>query len=575
MEGARASEAAAYYQVESASIISTETQVSIDSKAFTVYRVEVVPVAAAPWVVARRFSEFSDLRAALAVIDKKGRQLLVKQPFPPRHLYGSMQEEVVAARLATLQAWLAEAVRHYRNAVPLLTFLSDDGSENSAVDLLGAKSYLRGVELRLEKPMNGWGSRTPKEKSCYLLATKAGAVVTGPKRQVLTMLTLGSPPLPAPCPVPISSKSSRGHMRSFLVDIEHPFLMPVVDVGFQPENEKVLVFREFASRGSLKDLVHKAKTPCAGADEKYAGASAVKRRAGLNEKKVALYGRQVLEGMRYLEELGLDCSFLTCANVLVYENEWCRISDFENALVGLPVLSWSGSGAGSVSEPPAGAGGQGQQQREDAAAAAGEGTGAAAAAHLAAPIVFGRLLHALATGVEMPIGIGGSAGEAFTMPACPIQIQRVLDIIFNVDESGVEGARMAGGAGGGGDSVEALLALPFFNSVELHPRQQEATTPPIEKTKKLKKRLAKSLAPPKEKDREERRRSKRELIRAGAPQTEDGATDTAPATAPPLENRPTPAQAAEVVPEPEPELVPAPAPAPAAAAPGGLLAEIR
>ena len=154
------------------------------------------------------------------------------------------------------------------------------------------------------------------------------------------------------------------------------------------------------------------------------------------------------------------------------------------------------------------------------------------------------------------------------MPACPIQIQRVLDMIFNRDESlgssGVEGARMAGGAGGGGDSVAGLLALPFFNQVELHPRQQEACTPPIEKTKKLKKRLAKSTAPPKEK------KSSRRSLRMLADRPDDDFDldeDAAAAEEVAVPGPPSPAPAA-AAPAPEPEPV-------TAAAPVNLLGEIR
>ena len=68
-----------FYQVERATVISTETQLEIDRKAFTVYRVEVVPIGGLPWIVAKRFSEFSDLRAALGAIDANSRGPSTKQ----------------------------------------------------------------------------------------------------------------------------------------------------------------------------------------------------------------------------------------------------------------------------------------------------------------------------------------------------------------------------------------------------------------------------------------------------------------------------------------------------------------
>ena len=48
-------------------------------------------------------------------------------------------------------------------------------------------------------------------------------------------------------------------------------------------------------------------------------------------------------------------------------------------------------------------------------------------------------------------------------------------------------------------SCSELLKLAFFNSVELHPKHQATTTPPPDKTRKLRKRLKKCLATPKEK----------------------------------------------------------------------------
>ena len=467
-----------FYQVERATVISTETQLEIDRKAFTVYRVEVVPIGGLPWIVAKRFSEFSDLRAALGAIDKKGKRQLDKHPFPPKHMYGSMQAEVVTARMETLQVWLAEVLREYRNAVPLLNFLADDGSENSAVDLLGAKSYLRGVDLILEKPLTAWGSRTPKEKSCYLLSRKKGSLAAvGPKRQVLAMLTLSSPPLGGACPVALASESNRRHLRSFLMDLDHPFLMPVVEVGVQVENEKALIFREFAARGSLKDAVYKAKSPCARAVEKYEGKAAGKR-AGLNETKVALFGRQVrarlrfdftqrlrpgsavaqidrrmvyvwlqvLEGMRYLEELGLDCSFVNTGNVLLCENDWCRIADFENPVLG--VAPRQSKGLRKFLEGGASPREGGKAEAGAAAGSAGEGDESAG---VPATLAFGVLLYELATGMELKY-----EGDAFKMPACPMQIQRILDMIFNegAEPHDVMGAARGAGGMGSGESIE-------------------------------------------------------------------------------------------------------------------------
>ena len=112
--------------------------------------------------------------------------------------------------------------------------------------------------------------------------------------------------------------------------------------------------------------------------------------------------------------------------------------------------------------------------------------------------------------------------------------------------------------------MEALLEVPFFNRVEMHPRHQEGCTPPLEKTRKLKKRLVKCLAPPKEKTKS---RSQREFVRAGAATEVDASDDDAEsADGPQAAMQPQlelPAQSEQTVaPEPEPERA-------------GFLAEIR
>eukprot|EP01052_Picozoa_sp_SAG31_P052085 SAG31_NODE_12689_length_924_cov_0.866667_1_plen_64_part_10 len=64
-----------------------------------------------------------------------------------------MSEAIVSERHQVLDQWLSTVVAQHRNAVALLAFLDDDGSENSLIDLLAARSYLRGSNaLQLEKP---------------------------------------------------------------------------------------------------------------------------------------------------------------------------------------------------------------------------------------------------------------------------------------------------------------------------------------------------------------------------------------------------------------------------------------
>ena len=310
------------FEVSSAELVSVETHVEIEQKPFTIYRVAVNPDAGEPWVVARRFSEFADLKAALLQIDKGAgsRSVIATQPFPPKCMYGSMQDEVVESRHELLAAWVPAVASAYSRAVALLSFLSDDGSENSTQDLLTAKGYLRGTALRLERPLTGWGTRSSLQKSCFLVG---GSSAKDP-RQVLSLLTLD-----AACPVAIGHKTNAKHFKSFLTSIEHAFLMPVTDVGIIPQTDKLLVFRPFVKSGSLSDVVRKLKSPLARAVDKYAA----KKVIGVNERLVAMYGRHVLEGMRYLQQMNVRCDFVRCGNVMLREQEWASLSDFENSVL--------------------------------------------------------------------------------------------------------------------------------------------------------------------------------------------------------------------------------------------------
>ena len=45
-------------------------------------------------------------------------------------------ESVIRERVQGLQSWLQQIVSHHGNSIALASFLEDDGSENSLVDLL-------------------------------------------------------------------------------------------------------------------------------------------------------------------------------------------------------------------------------------------------------------------------------------------------------------------------------------------------------------------------------------------------------------------------------------------------------
>ena len=121
----------------------------------------------------------------------------------------------------------------------------------------------------------------------------------------------------------LDTKSKRGHFRSFVKDCRHPYVAAPSELAYLRRKKKILVFRDYATRGSLRDLIHSAN-PVHPYNEKY-----VERGRPFPEKRLALYGRQILEGMHFLNNAGLRCVGLHCGNIVMLADDHCAISEFE------------------------------------------------------------------------------------------------------------------------------------------------------------------------------------------------------------------------------------------------------
>ena len=145
-----------------------------------------------------------------------------------------------------------------------------------------------------------------REKNSFLLSCRR----TGP--QVVTVYTLLSD-----CPLSLKSKSSSGHFRSFVSDAKHPFLLPPGEMTYFKRKNKIMVSRDFGSRGSLRDMIYRAN-PTDPFTQKYANQG-----RPLPERQIALFGRQILEGLSWLKACGLRCTHAHCGNILMLGSEWC------------------------------------------------------------------------------------------------------------------------------------------------------------------------------------------------------------------------------------------------------------
>ncbi|XP_023571496.1 PX domain-containing protein kinase-like protein [Octodon degus] len=109
----------------------------------------------------------------------------------------------------------------------------------------------------------------------------------------------------------------------------HPY---VYRVTFATASESsALLIRMFSEKGTLKDLIYKAK-PKDPFLKKYCNPKKIQ---GLELQQIKTYGRQILEVLKFLHDKGFPYGHLHASNVLL-DGDTCRLLDLENSLLGLP-----------------------------------------------------------------------------------------------------------------------------------------------------------------------------------------------------------------------------------------------
>eukprot|EP01052_Picozoa_sp_SAG31_P041707 SAG31_NODE_6399_length_2034_cov_1.431525_3_plen_279_part_01 len=234
----------------------------------------------------------------------------------------------------------------------------------------------------------------------------------------------------------LDTKSKRGHFRSFAKDCRHPYVAAPSELAYLRRKRKILVFREYATRGSLRDIIHSAN-PVHPYNEKY-----VARGRPFAEKRLALLGRQILEGLRFLNSAGLRCVGLHCGNIVMLGDDHCAISEFEQTALGMRgrLTSW----LIDKKEPEV--------------------------------FAFGQVLYEMATGGE------AETAGMIEIPACPLTIQDALRLILHQPQPNPQPTTLL-----------HLLALPVFAAIKLPVLHLRALHPGNDKTRKLRKRLKRSV----------------------------------------------------------------------------------
>ncbi|KAK2529416.1 Pxk [Columba guinea] len=264
-----------------------EASQSLHSHTEYIIRVQRGVSAENSWQIVRRYSDFDLLNNSLQIST-------LSLPLPPKKLIGNMEREFIAERQKGLQAYLDAITSHHilSNCELVKKFLDPN-------------SY--------SVNYTGWRIR----KKYFLMKIK-----NQPKeRLMLSWADLG--------PDKYLSDKDLQYAVKLLSSCSHPYIYKIT---FATANESsALVIRPFSEKGTLKDLIYKAK-PKDPFLKKYCNPKKIQ---GLELQQIKTYGRQILEVLKFLHEKGFPYGHLHSANVML-DGDTCKLLDLENSLLGLP-----------------------------------------------------------------------------------------------------------------------------------------------------------------------------------------------------------------------------------------------
>ncbi|XP_028907795.1 PX domain-containing protein kinase-like protein isoform X1 [Ornithorhynchus anatinus] len=265
------------------------------------------------WQIVRRYSDFDLLNNSLQI---SGLCL----PLPPKKLIGNMDREFIAERQKGLQNYLNVITTNHilSNCELVKKFLDPNNysSNYTEIALQQVSMFFRSEpKWEVVEPLKdiGWRIR----KKYFLMKSK-----NQPKeRLVLSWADLG--------PDKYLSDKDFQCVVKLLPSCSHPY---IYRVAFATVSEtSALLIRTFNEKGTLKDLIYKAK-PKDPFLKKYCNPKKIQ---GLELHQIKTFGRQILEVLKFLHEKGFPYGHLHSSNVML-DGDTCRLLDLENSLLGLP-----------------------------------------------------------------------------------------------------------------------------------------------------------------------------------------------------------------------------------------------
>ncbi|EGD77544.1 SLOB protein kinase [Salpingoeca rosetta] len=275
-------------------------------------------------IVRHRYSDFAAFAQEMSALS--GMTL----PLPPKKMFGNTDKAFLQKRMQGLKHMLDLIAAHpiLRLTLPFKRFLDPAtygrDFRNSAER--GLFMFLRSeASWRVLEQLYGIGWRVTKMHATVLNQGYTSQDQSAP--QLLTWV-----PIPATSFVPTELLNS---VLKYIAGISHPFIAGAsLGCVHGAEEPGAILVRALAPKGSLRDLIARNKNPKLPFARKYVG----KKPKGLDVRTVRLFGRQILEALKFLHDRGLPYGHLHAGNVLVISDRFCQITDVENGVLGLPSL---------------------------------------------------------------------------------------------------------------------------------------------------------------------------------------------------------------------------------------------
>ncbi|KAH9512832.1 hypothetical protein Btru_036707 [Bulinus truncatus] len=278
-----------------------------------IIRVQRGPLRDHSWQVTKRYSDFEKLDAQLRVTS-------IDLPLPPKKVFGNFDRDFIAERQNGLQTYLnaITSIPIIANSLIVKRFLDVNNYSTNFLEIaLQHVSMLFRSEPNWDviEPLPDIGWRIRKH---YILIKP----VSQPKvRQILSWVEYG--------PDMYLLIKDLTAITKVLPAIKHPFIFPTL---FTTSNENgCMVIHDFLETGTLRDLICKCK-PKGLYLKKY---STPKNVNIFDFGTIKMFGRQILEALKFLQDKGFPYGHLHAGNVAVINNT-CQIMELENSLLGLP-----------------------------------------------------------------------------------------------------------------------------------------------------------------------------------------------------------------------------------------------